>query len=241
MKKNLLAAFLCCTIITTSAQDVDPDRNRTYNIVLNNVQYTHRDEKMSAGEAVGAVLTGVLTGQTSVEATKYESDVKGAIIKGLSGAHRFHYNDGLVQVSDVAEEGNIAVNALITNGLLGKDFKLTAIQPEYRYWFSGRPINKWFVGAGAIGAIFDVKHKGKVYDGYGFGAGITYGYVWNVTERLSIDFHSGFGAFFYTRKEYFEQDNYDVDYTENGVQRANATGYYLLPTRIGVSVSYILK
>ena len=101
MKKVLitLAALLCCTIITTSAQDVDPDRNRTYNIVLNNVQYTHRDEKMSAGEAVGAVLTGVLTGQTSVEATKYESDVKGAIIKGLSSAHRFHYNDGLVHVS----------------------------------------------------------------------------------------------------------------------------------------------
>jgi hypothetical protein len=70
---------------------------------------------MSAGDAVGAVLTGVLTGQTSVEATKYEDDVKSAIIKGLSSAHRFHYNDGLVQVSDVAEEGNIAVNALITN------------------------------------------------------------------------------------------------------------------------------
>ena len=117
MKKMMmtLAAVLCCTTITTSAQDVDPNRNRTYNIVLNNVQYTHRDEKMSAGEAVGAVLSGVLTGQTSVEATKYESDVKAAIIKGLSGAHRFHYNDGLVQVSDFAEEGNIAVNALITN------------------------------------------------------------------------------------------------------------------------------
>jgi len=117
MKKMMmtLAAVLCCTTITTSAQDVAPNRNRTYNIVLNNVQYTHRDEKMSAGEAVGAVLSGVLTGQTSVEATKYESDVKAAIIKGLSGAHRFHYNDGLVQVSDLAEEGNIAVNALITN------------------------------------------------------------------------------------------------------------------------------
>ena len=109
MKKNLLtmAALLCCTIITTSAQDVDPDRNRTYNIVLNNVQYTHRDEKMSAGEAVGAVLSGVLTGQTSVEATKYESDVKAAIIKGLSGAHRFHYNDGLVQVSDKEDKVHV--------------------------------------------------------------------------------------------------------------------------------------
>ena len=117
MKKNLLTltALLCCTIITTSAQEVAPDRNRTYNIVLNNVQYTHHNDKMSAGDAVGAVLTGVLTGQTSVEATKYEDDVKGAIIKGLSGAHRFHYNDGLIHVSDVVEEGNIAVNALITN------------------------------------------------------------------------------------------------------------------------------
>ena len=117
MKKNLLTltALLCCTIITTSAQEVAPDRNRTYNIVLNNVQYMHHNDKMSAGDAVGAVLTGVLTGQTSVEATKYEDDVKGAIIKGLSGAHRFHYNDGLIHVSDVVEEGNIAVNALITN------------------------------------------------------------------------------------------------------------------------------
>ena len=109
-----LAAVLCCSM-SIFGQDVPTDRNRTYRITLNNVQYAHHDEKMSAGDAVGKILTGALTGQTSVEATKYESDVKGAIIKGLSGAHRFHYNDGLVQVSDVAEEGNIAVNALITN------------------------------------------------------------------------------------------------------------------------------
>jgi hypothetical protein len=40
---------------TASAQNVDPNRNRSYNIVLNNVQYTHHNEKMSAGDAVGAV------------------------------------------------------------------------------------------------------------------------------------------------------------------------------------------
>ena len=136
---------------------------------------------------------------------------------------------------------SIGINALYSNGLLGKDFKISAIQPEYRYWFSGRPINKWFVGGGGIAALFDVKRKGKVYDGYGFGIGVTYGYVWNLTERLSIDFHSGFGVFFYTRKEYFATDNYDIDYSLDGVQRANATGYYLLPTRVGISVSYILR
>ena len=116
MKKILLtlAAVLCCTM-TVSAQDAQEGRNRTYNITLGNVQYTHHDEKLSAGDAVGKVLTGVLTGKTSVEATKYEEDVKSAIIKGLSSAYRFRFNDGLLRLDDVVEEGNLVVDALITN------------------------------------------------------------------------------------------------------------------------------
>ena len=116
MKKILMtiAAVLCCSL-TVSAQDAQANRNQVYNIMLNNVEYTHRDEKLSAGEAVGQILSGVLTGQTSVQASKYEDDVKNAIIKGLSGAHRFRYNDGLAQLKDVVQEGNIVVNAVITN------------------------------------------------------------------------------------------------------------------------------
>jgi hypothetical protein len=116
MKKILMtiAAVLCCSL-TVSAQDTQTNRNQVYNIMLNNVEYTHRDEKLSAGEAVGQILSGVLTGQTSVQASKYEDDVKNAIIKGLSGAHRFRYNDGLAQLKDVVQEGNIVVNAVITN------------------------------------------------------------------------------------------------------------------------------
>ena len=95
MRKILmtLAAVLCCAI-TASAQDAQTDRNRTYRITLNDVQYAHHNEEMSAGDAVGKIITGALTGQTSVQATKYEDDVKNAIIKGLSGAYRFRYNDG---------------------------------------------------------------------------------------------------------------------------------------------------
>jgi hypothetical protein len=116
MKKILMtiAAVLCCSL-TVSAQDTQTNRNQVYNIMLNNVEYTHREEKLSAGEAVGQILSGVLTGQTSVQASKYEDDVKNAIIKGLSGAHRFRYNDGLAQLKDVVQEGNIVVNAVITN------------------------------------------------------------------------------------------------------------------------------
>ena len=122
MKKNLmtyaagrlvLTFFFCCAM--TTVVNAQPDRNRTYRITLGNVQYAHHNEKMSAGEAVGKVLTGVLTGKTEVQATKYEEDVKNAIIKGLSGAHRYRYNDGLLQLGDIAEEGNLVVDAVITN------------------------------------------------------------------------------------------------------------------------------
>lgn len=139
------------------------------------------------------------------------------------------------------DRSSVSLNALYGKGMIGKQIDIKAIQPEYRYYFSGRPVYKWFVGVGAIGLLFDVKVKGKVYDGYGGGLGMTFGYVWNLTQRLSLDFHTGLGAIFYNRKEYFLNDNYDVDYTLDGAERANAHGYYLLPTRIGISVSYLLK
>lgn len=115
LRKLWMSAIILCCVITVSAQEVQKDRNRTYRITLGNVEYAHHNEKMSAGEAVGQVLSGALTGKTSIEATKYEDDVKSSIIKGLSEAHRFRYNDGLLQLKDVVEEGNIVVNALITN------------------------------------------------------------------------------------------------------------------------------
>ena len=90
MRKYLMtfAAVLCCTMAVWA----QGDRNRTYRITLDDVKYAHHDEKVSAGEAVGKILTGVLTGQTSVQASKYEEDVKNAIIKDRSFA-KYAAND----------------------------------------------------------------------------------------------------------------------------------------------------
>lgn len=106
-----LAAVLCCASMV-SAQEA---RNQIYGITLGNVQYAHHDEKISTGEAVSKVLSGVLTGQTSVQATKYEEDVKAAIAKGLSGAYRFRFDQSLTPNSQDIQEGSIIVDAIITN------------------------------------------------------------------------------------------------------------------------------
>lgn len=123
----------------------------------------------------------------------------------------------------------------------GKDVRVLGLQPEYRYFFSGRPMNSFFVGLGLLASSYDVTWAGKVYDGNAFGGGMTFGYVLPLTHRLNLDFHAGFGAIYYRQKEYFEGDFYDQDYSTGGLLRPNATGYTLLPTRIGVSLSYILK
>jgi len=110
-----MAAAAITLMTIASAQDAQEGRNQVYNITLGDVQYAHSGEKMSAGEAVGKVLTGVLTGQTSVQATKYEEDVKNAIVKGLSGAYRFRFVGALPPVGGDTGEGNLVVDALITN------------------------------------------------------------------------------------------------------------------------------
>ncbi len=139
------------------------------------------------------------------------------------------------------ERTTFGISAFFASKPWGKDVKIVGVQPEYRYFFSGRPMHSFFVGAGALGVSYDITWKGKVYDGMAFGIGATFGYVFNITHRLNIDCHAGFGAVVYRHKEYFVNDNYDLDYSIGGVERTNANGYALLPTRIGVSVSYILK
>ena len=100
-------------------------------------------------------------------------------------------------------------------------------------------MHKLFVGAGAIGAVYKLEHADKEYDGYGAGLGMTFGYVLPLGKRFNIDFHAGFGVAFYGQKEYFIGDKHDVN--EAGYEIANASGAYIIPTRIGVSISYVLK
>lgn len=141
----------------------------------------------------------------------------------------------------VGERKTISVNLMGNYKPWGKDMKMIFLQPEYRYYFSGRPMFKHFIGLGALAGSYDITWKGKVYDGVALGGGITFGYVMKLGKRLNIDFHSGFGAIAYKQKEYYVGDHYNQDYSAGTSQRTNALGYSLLPTNVGVSLTYILK
>ena len=141
----------------------------------------------------------------------------------------------------VGERSTIGLNGLFVNKPYGNNIKLIEVQPEYRYYFSGRPMFREFIGIGAIGGTHNIEWKGKIYDGTNFGLGLIFGYVMSIGKRVNVDFHAGFGAVYYNHKEYFTGDQYDADSRVDGMDHNNASGYYLLPTRLGVSFTYILK
>lgn len=103
-----------------------------------------------------------------------------------------------------------------------KDMRCIAVQPEWRYYYSGRPMMSNFVGVSAIFVNYDIDWKDENHHGDAIGAGLTFGHVMPLTERLNLDFHASLGL--WLRNE-----------------RKAPVSAIVLPTKIGISLSYILK
>ena len=139
----------------------------------------------------------------------------------------------------VGERSSIDISAFGAVNIYGNKAQIIGLMPEYRYWFNGRPMTREFVGISALGTSYDITWGDNIYQGDAAGAGVTFGYALNLSKRLNVEFPGGFGAVYFKQKQYYKNDNLE-DYT-NGTAQANATGYKLLPIKIGVSISYIFK
>ena len=139
----------------------------------------------------------------------------------------------------VGERSSIDISAFGAVNIYGNKAQIIGLMPEYRYWFNGRPHDA------RICRNIRPRHILRHYvgrqhlSGDAAGAGVTFGYALNLSKRLNVEFHGGFGAVYFKQKQYYKNDNLE-DYT-NGTAQANATGYKLLPIKIGVSISYIFK
>ena len=138
-----------------------------------------------------------------------------------------------------SNRGTLGIKGFRAVNPLGKDFKATVVQPQWKYFLSGRAKHSHYIGLG--GVLTDYKiHQGRHHwNGQGAGGGVIFGYEFNMTKRLSLDIHGGLCALFYKQKDYYDGDNYQA-YT-GGVQKANGNGMYMLPSDIGITLSYILK
>lgn len=138
------------------------------------------------------------------------------------------------------ERSTVDLSVFGAVNIYGKEAKILGVAPEYRYWFNGRPMTREYVGIAALGTTYDITWGRKVYQGDAGGLGLTLGYVMNLSKRLNVEFTGGCGLVYFQQKQYYVNDSFD-DYIGAGDVQANANGYKILPLKLGVSVTWILK
>lgn len=138
------------------------------------------------------------------------------------------------------EHSSIDLSALGHWKPYGLDSKVFAVQPEYRYWFNGRPMTREFIGVNLMVATYDMMMGGYVYNGNALMLGLAGGYVFALSDHWTFELSGGFGVLGFKQKQYYKHDNYD-DYFVDEAVKANSVGYKLFPARLGVTFSYIIK
>ena len=120
---------------------------------------------------------------------------------------------GILQTHDfgveivAGEHSSVALSVAGHFKPYGLDTKLLTVQPQYRYWFSGRPLNREYVGVAALYAGYDIRLNDNIYNGNAAGAGITGGYVLSMGKRWGIEFSGGLALMFFNQKRYNRSDS----------------------------------
>lgn len=122
----------------------------------------------------------------------------------------------------------------------GLESRLFALQPEYRYWFSGRPMTREFVGVSAMVADYYMIIKNHVYDGSAGSLGLIGGYAFSLSRSWRLELCGGVAILGFRQKQYYRHDNYD-DYFIEMESPLNSWGYKLFPAKLGVTFTYIIK
>lgn len=146
----------------------------------------------------------------------------------------------------MTKKSTLNIEGMLGKNLFGTDMRTEAFIPEWRVYMSGRPMYHHYLGFVGILTSYKMKYADVWHDGDASGLGLSFGYVLPITQRLSVDFHSSLGALFYHQKEYRDTGREDYDYDSShlnpdGYPEANANGTKLIPIKLGITMSYILK
>ncbi|GHT02303.1 hypothetical protein AGMMS49525_05580 [Bacteroidia bacterium] len=130
-----------------------------------------------------------------------------------------------------------------------KKFKFLLVQPEIRKWLC-EPFAGHYFGLHAHYGLLNMSKlteldgvnfsginfsylKDHRYEGYLFGAGLSYGYNFYLAPRWNLEANIGLG---YARLEY---DRYECQ--ECGKKEKTGSADYFGPTQVGLSLIYIIK
>lgn len=135
----------------------------------------------------------------------------------------------------VGAKHTFGVEVFGANKIYGNTAEIIGVAPNFRYWLSGRPFSRLFVGVNAQFANYTINWKKDSYHGNSLAGGLMFGYAFNVSERFNIEVAGGTDLFYYDQKEYRKGDEY-YNYGED----TNSHGAILMP-RLEISLQYVIR
>ena len=143
------------------------------------------------------------------------------------------------------ERTSLSLSVCGTDMPFNLPYQLFVIRPEYRFWFNGRPLTREYVGLSAFGARYAITlpagtGRANVFKGDGLAAGVSGGYVFNLSKRWNFELSGGTGLLLFRQKQFFSTDSYEQYFVEE-VSKPNTIGYKLFPVNLSATFIYIVR
>lgn len=113
MKKNMMLCLLSLLIVLGA--EAQEQRNVIYTTGINELQYTKKESKPTAGEVITEVLSAIVTGETTQDMDKYVDAVQAAVVKGISQARRIKAIDGQLTAEEKDQPNTWYVDGTIAS------------------------------------------------------------------------------------------------------------------------------
>lgn len=135
------------------------------------------------------------------------------------------------------ERHSFVVSGSYMPQLYRKDFRGWMLMPEYRFWLSGRPLVRTYIGMAALGGNYidesGIFQKGKVQRGSYVGVAATGGYSFYLGKRWNLELTAGVGLCMAHRKLY--------GIGEREPETFEPLKFSFVPVNLGVTFGYIIK
>jgi len=109
------------------------------------------------------------------------------------------------------------------------DLRLLSVGSEFKYWLSGAPLARLYVGGRLQYSNYDYNRQDIRRYGDALVVGPTVGYDLVLGNRWTVEFSTGAGAAFYCGRLF-----------ENGLEKSDS-GIRFVPVKFGVSFIFILS